>query len=199
MSPNPSRTADSPSSPISPTPPTKVSPLFMSPQSSTSPEPLHPSSTSGPSPSMAEAGADLSSSTVALDDLPSVEPPESSDTPSIAKGVKLSKAGLRTGLGTGFRQICKLVAAFIADQEERELGLWQPDPDDVDDIAAPAANIVYRRLPDEARGGDVIDIMALGLAVAGYVGKNLQHRAQIRAVRRLQAAQGITVEAGDTP
>jgi hypothetical protein len=130
------------------------------------------------------------------DSLPSLDAPESSDTPSTkGSGVKVSKAGLRTGIGAGFRSVCKLVASFVADQEERELGLWTPDEDDVADISAPAANIVYRRLPEEARGGDVVDIMALGLALAGFVGKNLQHRAQIRAVRRLQAAQGIEVKA----
>jgi hypothetical protein len=95
--------------------------------------------------------------------------------------------------------VCKLLAVYLADEEEREFGLWVPDEDDVQDIAAPAANIVYRRLPEEARGGDVIDIIALGLAVAGYVGKNLKVRAQIRGVRQLQEAQGITVDPGAAP
>jgi hypothetical protein len=141
----------------------------------------------------------LDSLTSAPDGPNAPAPDASSDTPSIGKGVRLSKAGLRTGIGTGFRQVCKLVAAYLADEEERELGVWSPDPDDVEDIAAPVANIVYRRLPDEARGGDVIDIMALALALAGYVGKNLKQKSQIRAVRQLQAAQGISVEAGAAP
>lgn len=88
-----------------------------------------------------------------------------------------------------------MVAAFVADEQERELGVWAPDTEDVEDVARPATNIVYRRLPDEARGGDVIDIMALGLALAGYVGKSLSRRAQLRAIRDLQAAQGIDVSA----
>jgi hypothetical protein len=173
----------------------------MSPPSSTSPAPLPQSSTSDPNPSPTEvAGGVPSWSTDGPESLPSLEAPESSDTPSTkGSGVKVSKAGLRTGIGAGFRSVCKLVASFVADEEERDQGLWTPDEDDVADISAPAANIVYRRLPEEARGGDVIDLMALGLALAGFVGKNLQHRAQIRTIRRLQAAQGISVEAGETP
>lgn len=200
MSPSPSQSVESPSSPTSPTLPTRVSPLFMSPQSSTSPEQPPPSSTTGPTPSQPlRPHGEVNWSTDEPGSLSDPEPTAPSDTPSIPKGVKLSKAGLRTGIGSGFRQVCKLIASVIADQEERELGLWTPDEDDVDDISGPAANIVYRRLPEEARGGDIIDLFALGLAVAGFVGKNLQHRAAIRTNRRLQAAQGITVEAGETP
>lgn len=198
MSPSPSQSVASPDSPTSPTRPTRVSPLFMSPQSSTSPEQPPPSSTTDPTPSQDPSDAVPSWSTDVPDDPSSLGPTAPSDTPSIPKGVKLSKAGLRTGIGTGFRQVCKLIASVIADQEERELGLWTPDADDVEDISGPAANIVYRRLPDDAKGGDLIDLFALGLAVVGYVGKNFQHRAAIRTNRRLQAAQGIDVSADAT-
>lgn len=198
MSPSPG--TKSVESPSSPTPPPTASPLFMPPPSSTSPEQPPPSSTSEPTPSQPlRPYGEVNWSTDEPESQYGPEPIESGDTPSIPKGVKLSKAGLRTGIGTGFRQVCKLVAAYLADEEEREFGVWTPDRDDVEDIAVPAANIVYRRLPDEARGGDLIDIVALGLALAGYVGKNLKHKQRIRAVRQLQEAQGITVEAGATP
>ncbi|WP_367575288.1 hypothetical protein [Streptomyces griseoaurantiacus] len=189
MSPSPSQTEAGHDSPTSQSP--RVSPLFMAPQSSTSPEqPPQPSSTS-PSPS-----PDLSADQPWSTDEPSGPsdpgPDESSATPSTSgAGVKLSKAGLRAGIGTGFRQVCKLLASALATEDERDLGVWQPDDDDVQDVAIPATNIVYRRLPDEAKGGDVIDLMALGLAVAGYVGKNLMRRQQIRKARELQQAQGI--------
>lgn len=199
MSPSQSPTAAPSDSPTSPNP--AGSPLFMPPQQPKSPP--QPSQTQefrhlDGSPSQIPAVPDPSWST---DGSPSSapEPAEDSATPSIGKGVRLSKAGLRTGIGTGFRRVCKLLAVYLADEEEREFGLWVPDEDDVQDIAAPAANIVYRRLPEEARGGDVIDIIALGLAVAGYVGKNLKVRAQIRGVRQLQEAQGINVDPGAAP
>jgi hypothetical protein len=56
---------------------------------------------------------------------------------------------------------------------------------------------VYRRLPDDAKGGDVIDLFALGLAVVGYVGKALARRAELRTVMQLQEAAGIDVTNGE--
>jgi hypothetical protein len=94
----------------------------------------------------------------------------------------------------GFRKACLVVAAVVSDQEQREAGLWVPDDEDVKDVSTPVANIVYRRLPDEAKGGDVIDLFALGLALVGYVGKNLAYRAELRTLQRLQEAQGVTPE-----
>jgi hypothetical protein len=57
-------------------------------------------------------------------------------------------------------------------------------------VSRPAANIIYRRLPDEAKGGDVFDAVSLGLAVVAYVAKNLQKRAEVRTLYALQAAAG---------
>jgi hypothetical protein len=121
-------------------------------------------------------------------------PDAPSDTPSTGRGLQVSKAGLRAAVGSGFRSVCRVVAAFVADEEARQLGIWTPDDDDVQDVARPLTNIVYRRLPDEARGGDVIDLMALGLAVAGYVGKSLSRHRQLQTMRALQAAQGVDVQ-----
>lgn len=190
MSPSPRKTVDPSDSQTSPSP-TAGSPLFVQPSTppemsppSPTPESVSLDGTNGPLPGEAHWSTDAP-----LDPSGPV-PGEPSDTPSSGKGVKLSKAGLRAGLGVGFRQVCKVVAAFIADQDQREAGVWTPDEDDVHDVSAPAANIVYRRLPDDAKGGDVIDLFALGLAVVGYVVKNLQHASEIRTLRQLQAAQG---------
>jgi hypothetical protein len=194
MSPSPGKTVDPSDAPTSP-PLAKGNPLFVQP--SRTPEQSPPSQTqeSGPlnGPSQLQDDPDSWSDGPLFP--PSPDPAESSDTPSSGgKGVKLSKAGLRAGLGVGFKQICKVVAAFIADQEQREAGVWTPDEDDVHDVSAPAANIVYRRLPDDAKGGDLIDLFALGLAVVGYVVKNVQYAAELRTLRQLQAAQGIQRE-----
>lgn len=202
MSPSPSKTEDPSSSPTSPSR-TTVSPLFMSPQSSTSPEqaPLLSTQHLDGSPSQLPAVPDPSWSTDEPVSPLDPGPSESGGTPSTKGGVKLSKAGLRAVVGTGFRSACRLLASFAADEEERELGLWKPTPDEVADIAEPAANIVYRRLPDDAKSGDVVDLIGIGMAIVGYVGKNLQQRAVIRTNRRLQAAQGIdvTVDATNAP
>jgi hypothetical protein len=82
-----------------------------------------------------------------------------------------------------------MVAAFVAIEEERAAGVWEPDEDDVQDVTRPATNILYRRLPDEAKGGDAVDLIALGLALVGYVGKNLHKRARVRTSIALQAQQ----------
>lgn len=189
MSPSRSVTADP--SELQTSPQTPTSPLFVQP--SRIPDPTPPSLTQESShlgsPDQMPAEAPWSMDTPENASGPA--PAEPSDTPSSGSGVKLSKAGLRAGLGAGFKSVCKAVAGFIADQEQRDAGLWIPDDEDVHDVAAPAANIVYRRLPDEAKGGDVIDIMALGLALVGYVGKNLALRAQLRTARQLQEAQGV--------
>jgi hypothetical protein len=194
MPPSRSQTVDPSELPTSPQGPTTGSPLFVQPSRILEPTPrsLTPESSQHESPDQPQAEA--SWSTDAPESVSGPAPDESSGTPFSGSGVKLSKAGLRAGLGVGFRQVCKVVAAFIADQEQREAGLWTPDGEDVHDVSAPAANIVYRRLPDDAKGGDVIDLFALGLALVGYVGKNLALRAQLRTERQLQEAQGITPE-----
>lgn len=195
--------SDDPTSPPPlPQRPATGSPLFVPP--SRSPETSLLSQTPGsaspaaiPDPLPGEA----TWSSDGTPDLPSPDPAASSDTPSSGSGVKLSKAGLRTGLGVGFRQVCKLAAAFLADQEAREAGVWTPDEEDVKDVADPAASLVYRRLPDDAKSGDMIDLFALGMALVGYVGKNLQQAREIRALRQLQAAQGMPgpEESGPVP
>jgi hypothetical protein len=202
---SPSRSADqaNPESPSSiPSPlPTPRSPLFKAPapsptpsQTSSSPS---PEGTPSPSPHPLDAdGAGPSWSTDAPS-APDLSAVERSDTLSTGSGAKLSKAGLKTVVGTGFRQACRLLAAFAADEVERAAGVWSPDPEDIEDIARPATSLIYRRLPDEAKGGDAIDLIGLGMALVAYVGKNLQWRAQVRAVRQQQEAAGINVEAVD--
>ncbi|MFJ3540380.1 hypothetical protein ACIPQA_33675 [Streptomyces sp. NPDC090109] len=192
MSPSRSVTADPSALPTSL--PSPTSPLFVQPSKTPEPTPpsLTPESSLPGSPDQPPAEAPWSTDAPGRASGPA--PDESSGTPSSGSGVKLSKAGLRAALGVGFRQICRTVAGIVADEDQREAGLWVPDDDDVKDVSTPAANIVYRRLPDEAKGGDVIDLFALGLALVGYVGKNLHHRAQLRTARQLQEAQGIQPE-----
>lgn len=196
-----SSTAESPESPSSPTPSPTPAPA-TSASSLFAPIPSSPRSSSetDASPNQPPAADEATWSTAAPADPYSSAPDAPSDTPSTGSDLRVSKAGLRTAIGSGFRSVCRVVAAFVADEEERQLGVWAPDDEDVQDVARPATNIVYRRLPDEARGGDVIDLMALALALAGYVGKSLSRRAQVRMIRNLQAQQGIDVPGeGATP
>lgn len=197
MSLNPAtpESAESPESPQnpSPAPPSRISRLFAPiPSSSPSPEESsspNPSPTGGPDapPWSTDAPADQPSG---LD--------EPSGTPSNGKGLKLSKQTLRSAVGFGFRQFTKMLASVVAIEQERELGVWAPDDEDIEDVARPATNLVYRRLPDDAKSGDVIDVLMLGTALVAYFAKNLQRRAQVRTVLRLQAEQGIDMS-GEAP
>jgi len=198
MSPSPStETAENLDSP--PTP----SPILAPPAPSTSrlfaPIPSSsrtPEDSSTPSPSPTDGPDGPSSSTERPAD-PLSGPASPSDTPSTGKGLKLSKAGLRAGIGTLFRQTTRLFAAVVAIEAEREYGVWEPDPDDIDDVAHPTTNLIYRRLPDDAKGGDLIDLLALALAIGAYMQKNLQRRAVVRTHLRMQAEQGIDVTGGE--
>lgn len=201
MSPSPSTqvTAESPESPPTPSPvPSQVkaaaSRLFAPMPSSSSPTP----ESGDPSLSQSPGEEPPTWSTHGPSDLSS-DLGEPSDTPSTGKGLKLSKAGLRAGVGATFRQVCKLAGSVLATQYERELGVWVPDSEDVDDVARPATSIIYRRIPDDAKGGDVIDLIALGLALLAYVGKSTSKRAEVRAYAEFQATQGIDVTGGETP
>jgi hypothetical protein len=91
------------------------------------------------------------------------------------------------------------LATIAADEVEKEYGLWRADPDDVEGIAAPAARLVYRRLPDEAKGTDALDIFQLGLAVAGYLAKQLHRRAALRQLRATGQLQDQPADSGPAP
>jgi hypothetical protein len=172
-----------------------MSPLFKAPANPSPPSSSSTSPEESPLPSQPLDDADAVPSWST--DAPS-DPSPSAESGlggilSSGKELKLSKAGLRTAVGIAFRQTTRLLAVFVADQQERQLGVWAPDAEDVEGVARPAANIIYRRLPDDAKGGDVIDLLALGLALIGYLGTSLGMRAEVRAIRRQQEAAGINV------
>lgn len=186
MSLNPSADAASPASPTSvPNPlflPPKPNPLAIQQNPDSSPQ-TPPSSSTGPtsslsplpSPSPADAGPSWSP---AADEAPAGQPSGSGDTPST--GNPVTKAGIRTAVGSAVRSVTNLVASIAATAAEQEFGLWRAEEEDVDALAAPASRILYRRLPEEAKGSDTVDLFTLGLALIGYVGKQLHRKAAIR-------------------
>lgn len=198
-SPSEEATPESPDSPTSP----KISQTRLSASTLFSalrgaPDPS-PSLTNEPSlPIYQLHDADAVDPSLSTDEPPfQTDPPsESGGILSIGKSGKVSRAGLRTAIGGGFRRVCKLIAILAADEEERMIGLWRADDEDVEDISAPAASLIYRRLPDAARGSDAMDFLQLGLGLIGYVGKNVKLRSEFRARRRLQDAYNITPEDG---
>jgi hypothetical protein len=190
MSPSPSTDEASPSSPTSvpnalflqP----KTPPPTATPDSSlqTSPGP-YPSSSSSPSPSPGPSPADAGPIwSPDADAAPIDRPSESSDTPSTG-GSPVSKAGLKAVIGSAVKTVTNAVAVIASDSYEQEYGLWRADADDIEGIAAPASRILYRRLPDEAKGTDTLDLFGMALAVAGYLAKHLRLKAGLKQLRAL--------------
>jgi hypothetical protein len=196
MSPNPSTEPGTSSSPMSdPASPASVptSSLFLQPTPSSPPS---SSSTTGPTspsrPGDAVTG-DWSSAAAGSESTAtygSGATPSTGD-PGPAGPSPTSKAGIRAVVRQAVKTVTGLAAGFLVlDEEEKEEGLWRADEDDLTDISNPASRLIYRRLPDDAKSGsDPIDLLQLAVAVAGYVGKNLQRRGFLR-----QSKQQDTVE-----
>ena len=178
MSPNPSAPPVSPASPKSSPTSLPTSSLFLPPAPS-------PSSMSNPQPSPPQGpDVDAGQSWFTDSEASGISDPSDapSDTPSAgSKPSPVSKAGLRAVVGQAVRTITNAVAAIAASEAERGHDLWRADADDVDGISAPASRIVYRRLPEEARDSDALDLFGVALALAAYLAKNLRAKAAIRA------------------
>ncbi|MGW3921354.1 hypothetical protein [Streptomyces sp. NPDC005093] len=206
-----SRSAEIQDSPVSPTSPSSLPnlptgpALFLSPPTG---EPLlslpSPSSpTSSPDPSSPQDSSDEAGSwSSGYAGNESSAPHEgSSDTPSTAgdKQNPVTAAGLRRVMEQGVLTVTNMVASVAANETEQEYGLWRADPDDVDGISRPAARLLYRRLPGEARDSDAIDLFGLALALGAYLVKNFRARSTLR---ELQASAqvvdtGVDIGASD--
>jgi hypothetical protein len=207
MSPSPSAPdVESPDSPKSPAPksspadlPTSLptSSLFLPPTGPAAELPPPSSSTSSPSePSSPRSAFDDAVPTWSAgyaDGEATSGRPASSDTPSTGKPAVTSRSGLRAILGQAVRTVTNAVAAIAAaDAAERQFGVWRADRDDVEGISAPAARILYRKLPDEAKESDALDLFSIGLALAAYIGKNVALRLELRSLR--EAGQLVDVD-----
>src|SRR6266571_2354288 len=115
MSPSRNEDVANPGSPSPTLRPRKVSPLFQAPIPSPAPPPSSSPSqdSSPPSPPPVDGDAAPSWSTDAPSD-PSPSAAESGGTRSTGRELKLSKAGLKAGIGAAYRQACTMVAAVAA-------------------------------------------------------------------------------------
>lgn len=185
MSPSPSEeTANQPSPiPSRPTAPPTTTGLFLPPKTPALPPPSPSSSTPPLSPSPEPSpGADagpISSDDSADAPAPSSERAEPSGTPSTGRRLSVTREGLAQVVGEGVRTLSGLLARFAATPVERDFGLWRPDEDEEKGIAEPVARIAWRRIPPEAKESDVVDLMALGLALIAYVGRNMADKVAI--------------------
>lgn len=195
MSPSPSTEPGTSSSPMSdPASPASVptSSLFLQPTPSS--PPLSSSTTGPTSPSRPEAAAtdDWSSQGAASETTGTYGSGDTRSTGETnpAGPSPTTKSGIRAVCRQAVKQITGLASGYLArSQEEADHDLWKADDDDLTDISSPASRLIYRRLPDDAKGGsDPIDLLQLAVAVAGYVAKNLQLRGRLKAANQLDEA-----------
>lgn len=200
MSPSPSAPdAESPNSPTTTAPspppaPPATSGLFLPPKGPAAPlpPPSPSSSTSDPSPKSAfdDVAGPSWSADFAGSEATSPSRDESSDTPSTGS-LTVSRAGLRAAIGQGLRTVTRVVSRIAArSPEEQQFGVWKADHEDVEAISTPAARVIWRRLPEEARSSDTVDLVVLALAVIGYVAKNVDLKWELAKAR----AQGQLVD-----
>jgi hypothetical protein len=206
MSPSPSAPdVESPSSPTTTRPavPASVptSSLFLPPKGPAAPlpPPSPSSSTSSPdSPSslQGDAGEAPTWSGDYADSEARSEKSEPSGTPSTGSGLSVSRAGLRAAIGQGLRTVTRVISRIAATPVEQQYGVWRADAEDIEEISKPAARVIWRRLPEEARGSDTVDLVVLALAVVGYVAKHLDTKWELR---RAMAAGEVPdlADAGD--
>lgn len=193
MSPSPSADAASPDSPKSLSPTTgpaaiPTSRLFRQPTGPAAPlppPPLSSSTTESPSSPRPDVASEEPAWSNDFVDSATSGPSESSDTPSTGSGISVSKAGLRAAIGRGIRTVTGVVNRIASTPLEADFDVWRADDEDVRDISDPASRVIWRRVPAEARTGDMVDLVVLGLALIGYVAKSVDRRAM---VRQMQAA-----------
>lgn len=172
--PAPEPAAESPTSPLFLQPPEDQAEPMPAATMTEDSSPLPPSSSSSPN---ADAGA-VSASPFGT---PSTADPSAKPAPK-----KLTRAALRGYATKAVAFAGGLVAAALTkpDTIERAAGLWVPDEDDVRDISDPVAGLVSRRMPSKVAGAmnpDVEDAFVLALALAAYIGKQIQRAAELRA------------------
>lgn len=173
------------------------SPLFMDPEpmpeatisTPADPQDLPPWSSSDPSSPVAAPDSPFGT--------PSTADPNAKTNPTPPK--RITRASVRKYAGIAVAMVLGYVAETLTkpDTIERQNNLWQPDDEDVKDMADPVAGLVARRIPQSAgkvMNPDVEDGFVLAFAFAKYVGKQWQRRQAIKAVL---AAQPADMTAGD--
>lgn len=142
----------------------------------------HPSLSESPSPALGSLGPDGGAQSVG--GYGTGSPSTDSKVRSTAKRRGLKKRELKQLAGHAVMTISGMLNAFLtaAESAERDGGLWLADKADVDGISDPLAGLASRRAPEGVDNPDVTDLARLVMAVAGYVGKQLRRKAELRGL-----------------
>jgi hypothetical protein len=158
---------------------------FLAPTTTPATSPSDPSpSSEGPSlEPPAAASAPAWSDLPHDDELPEAAPRRRKSGASPASSLA-SKAALEAAARRVVLVVTEAAHAGLTagDPLAQDAEVWIADEQDLDGIATPAAAIASRRSPEV--GNDLVDGIALAIAVAGYVVKQFSKLRTIRAARR---------------
>jgi hypothetical protein len=169
-------------SPTSPTPPEET-------EGTTSPSPQPPtglfSATDSPTPSTTPAAStspapDFGNDWATDSEFDELPARGTSSSPSAERTLSpTDKKALRKAIAAGAEAVGFGLHTVVAHPIERDFDLYLLDADDADGIAAPSANLLVRH-GVVSSNADIADLIALFVAFASYVSKQLVRRRDAR-------------------
>ena len=168
----------------SPPPSPPRPPIFKAPAAETASRPP-----TNPRPSPPEPDRPDEASATGSDGKGSPDKPRRSGSPGRTNPLALVdpiKAGIV--VGSNFAN-----HALARDEDELEAGIYIADEDDAEKIARPTSRLLVRRMREDGLlNPDLADALEALVALAGYIGKVLQRRAEHRRSRA--AAEPVVAE-----
>jgi len=98
-----------------------------------------------------------------------------------AKAIEAAAQGIKVAFATATTVAHQLLAR---DEYDVALEVYLPDEQDLEEVSKPAASLIARRMGDGPANQDVADGIALGIALVGYITKQLAKLGQARQLRR---------------
>lgn len=118
-------------------------------------------------------------------------PPSTGDLP---KGSLGGRAELSGTVRAGVTAASSAAHELLADDDAKSLGAFLVDEDELDGIGDAAAGLLSRRVPAGVGNPDVTDLVKLGLILAGYVGRQIRIRRQVKMMRAGALTAGPAVD-----
>jgi hypothetical protein len=118
----------------------------------------------------------------------------STKTGSSRGSSRAERKAIREGIRAALVSVTGLAHQRLArDEYDQAVALYVADDQDAEEISKPASSLIARRMGPGIMSPDIADGIALGIAVAGYVSKQVQRWLYARQLR----AAGATLHAPD--
>lgn len=141
-----------------------------------------------PSPETpADGGSDVDADSPAMSDEPPEQP--STRTGSSRGSSRAERKAIREGIRAGVISVAAGLHRWLArDEYDQAVSLYVADDQDAEEISKPASSLIVRRMGPGVMSPDIADAIDLGIAVAGYVSKQVQRWLYARQLRAAGAA-----------